>query len=281
MDGEMKERSNEKPLTLKEKQQVELGVLIRFKEICEKYNLRYSLAYGTLLGAVRHKGFIPWDDDIDVMMPRPDYLKFVSVFNSECYGSKYGLVSMHNNYEFFAPLSKMYDTTTLVIQQYGQIEKTPYGVYVDIFIIDGLPASSDEIFYSNAEKLRFKWGLANRKLFQRKSKNIINYLGGNALSLFYKIRGYLYFRDEYDKYASQFEYDSSEYVAVVIYGEGIKKEKMNAVEMRERSEVEFEGVAFQAVKNPRKYLEQMYGDYLSLPPEDQRVSKHNSYAIRL
>ncbi len=277
---QLKQKEQKKILTLKEIQEIELQVLLRFKDICEKYNLRYSLAYGTLLGAIRHKGFIPWDDDIDVMMPRPDYLKFVAVFDEECKNEKYGLVSMHNSHEYFAPLAKMFDDSTQVIQQYGQIEKTPYGVYIDIFIVDGLPLEREELLYKRAEKIRFKWGMANRKLFKRKSRNFLTFCGGVALSLIYKMHGYIKYRDEYDALASSTDFETSDSVAVIIYGEGLKKEKMSVAEFEDLSEVEFEGHLFKTVRTPRDYLDKMYGDYMKLPPIENQVSKHSSYAIR-
>lgn len=72
-----------KEITLEERKQIQLRMLIEIDAFCRKHNIRYSLAYGTLIGAIRHKGFIPWDDDVDIMMPLPDMLRFKELFKSE------------------------------------------------------------------------------------------------------------------------------------------------------------------------------------------------------
>ena len=266
-----------KDLQLDEVKEIELSILKEFHRICCDNELRYSLAYGTLLGAIRHKGFIPWDDDIDVMMPRPDFLRIVSIFDSECKNSNYSLVSMYNNDQYFAPLAKIYDKRTRVFQKYGQIERVHFGVYIDVFIIDGLPECGEKEFYYQANRLREKWGFSCRKFFARhKSRNILLDIAGSVYSLPFRIRGYKYFRNKYDSFSRSYNYELSENVAVIEYGEGIEKEKMNRMEIEDYSVVVFEGYSFHAVSNPSAYLTKMYGDYLQLPPENERTSKHGS-----
>ena len=96
-------------INLEQIKKIELDILVEFHKICEINNLRYSLSCGTLLGAIRHKGFIPWDDDIDVMMPRDDYEKLMNIYSSNYKNSKYSIINHHNNNSYFYPIAKMYN----------------------------------------------------------------------------------------------------------------------------------------------------------------------------
>ena len=132
-------------IQFEEMKKIELNILIYFTEVCEENNLRYYLGGGTLLGAVRHKGFIPWDDDIDVMMPRPDFQKLLSLsINNENYNIiKPGTAGYYYNF------AKLVDTRT-ILEEKGIKRIDGLGVYIDIFPLDGMPETPD------ARKKRFK-----------------------------------------------------------------------------------------------------------------------------
>ena len=133
----MKENKGNR-LTLTEIKQVELGILDYIVDICNKYNLIYYLSYGTLIGAIRHKGFIPWDDDIDISMPRDDYEKFLKITSSGQINSKYKcLVPLVDGYYY--EFAKVIDTSTIV--EDVSVQSTENGVWVDIFPLDGLKKS--------------------------------------------------------------------------------------------------------------------------------------------
>lgn len=255
---------------LKEKQSIAFGILKYFKEFCQKNNIQFFLAYGTLLGAARHKGFIPWDDDVDIMMLRSEYKKLLACMecNSHPY---YKLLSMHNNIEYFAPLAKLYDDRTLLLQEYGQDEKVPYGVYIDVYIIDNMPDDYGQaaIQYKKAEGIRAKWGLSVKKI-SAKSSNVIRYIARVPVSLVMKMIGYKHFLKKYDELASQYDQIDTHHKGIIIYGEGLKKEYFEATMFLNPSIISFEGIEFAAPSDIHGYLTQMYGDYMTLPPVEQR-----------
>lgn len=255
---------------IKEKQQIALGVLKYFADYCTSNKISYSLAYGTLLGAVRHKGFIPWDDDVDVMMLREEYEKFINSYNNESH-PYYKLLSMHTNRDYFAPLAKMYDDRTLVNQEYGQIEKIPYGIYIDIFIVDRLPNSFQEasFFYKKTQYMRTAWGLSIRK-YSTPSSNWLRRLSSILLMIPCKALGFRYFLKRYDKLSRNYENNNTNYAGIVLFGEGIEKEYMPLSFFYNLTDTSFEDSFFKIPLQYDAYLTQMYGDYMMLPKEEDR-----------
>lgn len=254
---------------LKTVQSIQLKILEYFHDVCKENGLRYMLCYGTLLGAVRHHGFIPWDDDIDVMMPRPDYLKLVDIMKNNGHPI-YRFISLHSDRQYFAPLAKLFDSRTVLKQEYGQVEKTEIGVYIDIFILDGLPADPEKQIkvFKRSQRLRFYWGLSVRKI-NAESRNLLTAIIKTVFSLPFKMIGYRYFVHRLDQFSSRYDFDAASQVGVVCFGEG-EKEIMNKDDILPVKSYEFESMHFNGPANEKKYLEQMYGDYMAIPPETNR-----------
>ena len=121
--------NKKKQLTGEEVKQVELGILDYINSICKEHKIEYFLDYGTLLGAIRHKGFIPWDDDIDICMTRKNYERFVSVFSKDD-KSNYKLLSMETSSSYYYEFGKVVDTRT-VLNETETIELPGMGIWVD------------------------------------------------------------------------------------------------------------------------------------------------------
>lgn len=261
--------------SIQEVQLLALGVLKHFSAFCKKNDITFMLAYGTLLGAVRHKGFIPWDDDIDIMMHRNDYNKLINLYDNS-HNANFQFISMHNNIEYFAPLAKIYDNRTLLLQDYNQVEKTELGVYIDIFIIDSLPDTKCEaiFFYYNSKFIRFLWGMSVRKLFS-KSSNIFKILIRIPISIICKIMGYRFFLKWYDKYAQKYNGSKTNNMGVVIFGEGFSKEVQSNENLLKYSKVIFEGIEFNAPYDTHNYLEKMYDNYMLIPSEENQIQHRN------
>lgn len=255
------------------------NMLFIFHKICEKYNLRYYIIAGTMLGAVRHQGFIPWDDDIDVGMPRKDYEKLHKIakeINTEKYYIEY---PGKDNANFPFLTAKMYNTqTTFTEKQRYPVKR---GIYIDIFPIDGLGSDAKELkkkyerFYKNYKMYLIITGafLKRRSL----SKNMAVLLGRIISPLFISRKK---LADKIDKICRQYDFDESNYVCNLLGGAGfngvVPKEYFGMPTM-----IEFENIKVFGLEKPELYLKSMYGDFMKLPPEDKRVSYHDAYEIDL
>ena len=253
---------------------IELELLNYFKTLCNRYNLSYYLAYGTLLGAIRHAGFIPWDDDIDLMMPRKDYKKLCNIMKN--IKNRYKLLSIETNKEYNLPLAKIIDSNTILKQSYNYNEKPELGVYIDIFILDGLPEDEKQIdkILRKEKILRIYWAMAIRKI-DLKGRNMLISLCRDIISLPFKIIGPRYFARKMNKIASKYCYDKSRIIGVINFGEG-ERDIFEKHVIEGNKEASFEGELYKIPTLYQEYLCKIYGNnYMTIPEPENRISKHN------
>lgn len=258
-------------IQFEEMKRIELNILIYFTEVCEENNLRYYLGGGTLLGAVRHKGFIPWDDDIDVMMPRPDFQKLLSLsINNENYNIiKPGTAGYYYNF------AKLVDTRT-ILEEKGIKRIDGLGVYIDIFPLDGMPETP------NARKKRFKELNSIRKrinntclLKPKFHRNPFAYLNACRIYNSNKNIDLSSLQKKYLDSALKNSFDDSEFVFAAggAYG---ARDIFPGKWFEKEIELQFENLTVKAFNGYDFYLTQLYGDYMTLPPEDKRVTPHHT-----
>ena len=254
-----------KKLKLDEIKEIELEILLTFDKFCKENGLKYYLAGGTLLGAIRHKGFIPWDDDIDVCMPREDYERFLNLYIDE---KKYVLVS-NSIGNFTAPFGGLQNAYTKVVSDYSEGESK---LWIDIFPVDGLSENLDEVkrVYKKCTFYRKILLLASAKIGEGKTifNKYIKYIL-KPIAMFYGKQRCV---KNIEKIAAQYPYDESKYVGIVTWGLYGAGERMLKSEFEKSIEVEFEGHKFPAFSCWDSYLRGLYGDYMQLPPIEKRKS---------
>jgi len=253
-----------KPITtVEELRSIQLEIMQSIHDFCDNNSIRYFLCGGTLIGAIRHDGYIPWDDDIDIFMPRPDYDKFMDLYNRS--NTKYKFVDFKIDSTYRLPFGKVYDTRTVMDEM--MYKKDVFGVYVDVFPLDGvIDAKQVERVSQYKKYLNAKKAIIGTK--RSFKKNLIILLG-KFLLLPYSVRNILV---KIDNICRQIPYEGSEKV-VFYYGYGpreIVKRSDFAVQIKHK----FEDREFYIPVGYDDYLRATYGDYMQLPPEEQRVTHH-------
>ena len=266
-----------KDLTLRELQQVELEILKCFHNFCEENKLTYYLAGGTLLGAIRHKGFIPWDDDIDVIMPRPDYDRFKEILSGHRIHDNYIIDLMTRPSTFFRICD---ERTEIILSDFIVPYKT--GVWIDVFALDGLESNKmkRKKHFLKMRILTIILIFCSTKLGVKRGSKISHYLQYLILPLLpvIKLVGYQRWYNIYDNVARKNDFNKCDYIGAF---EGIagEKETLNKKNMEPRILVDFEGEKFYAMSNYDEYLTNLYGDYMTPPPESSRFPKHEFSAF--
>lgn len=256
---------------IREIQHMELGIMEYIHEVCQKIGVKYFLAYGSLIGAVRHKGFIPWDDDMDICMLREDYEKLQDYLIAHP-DDRYEVMSYKNNLNYVYPFMKVQDNQTYLLEEDVRIDSN-MGIYVDIFPVDGY--EDDSAFKDKMTSLikkrqlscyTFK-GITNTKSILN---SLIRYI---SLIIFYFTNTNEYVK-QIDELAQSRKVDDYEFIDYLIY-----KDMHKPVWKREWLEQtitgEFEGKEFMIPKNYHEILISDYGDYTQLPPVELRFSHHD------
>lgn len=256
----MKKYINESEL-----KQIQLDILNNVAQFCDTRNIGYFLAYGTLIGAIRHNGYIPWDDDIDIAMPRPDYDKFINEYHDD--NGVYKVICHSNNSNYGLPFAKVFHTGTVMRET--QYIKDEYGVYIDIFPIDGFKSKK---LLRRAQKYRrllnakkANWQ-GNRPLFKKMAMAMVRiiYIGLPISRILDKI----------DEICRKGEYESSEIVGYIPTLNSGMKDIIDKRLVSRTIKHPFENRIYNIPVGYDLYLRQLYGDYMQLPPVEKRQSTH-------
>lgn len=250
---------------LKQIQEIELEMLLEVDRICKENNIKYSIIGGTLLGAVRHGGFIPWDDDADVAMLRPEYEKFCSIIDAKLDSSRFYFQNMERTGGYRWGYAKLRRKGTLFLRE--NQEHMPYeqGIFLDIFPIDGTP---------NNRILRkihkFRCFCVRKILWSEVGKRVSR---NSAQRLVYGILSMIpdsCMKKMYRSLILKMHSDTSEVVRTLTYPAPPKLDGYYRRWFAETAPILFEGYEFEGVKDYQGWLSFEFGDYMKLPPEDKR-----------
>lgn len=247
-----------------------------FHSFCEKNDLRYYALGGTMLGAARHEGFIPWDDDIDVGMPRKDYERLAKLLK-ENPNERYVLEEPNTSgKDCFYPFSKLYDTHTTLIE--NTREKIKRGIFLDIFPLDGIGNSLEES-RRNYKNIDFIYNLLLAKVCAfRKGRSFYKNVAIVVVKLI-PISAKKILRKLVEK-CSRYDWKDCEWVGNLV-GAWRFKEVMPKTYIGLPKKYKFEDTVIYGVENADAYLTSLYGDWRKLPPEEKRITHHNFLFIDL
>lgn len=265
-----------KEITSEEQKVILLEMLKYVDEICRKNNINYFLSGGTLLGAIRHKGFIPWDDDVDICVPYKEYRRLIEILKQD---NKF---NVHDPYSFseekyYYMFTKITDKRTVLIENNFKRVKN-MGVFLDIFPIFHLPDSNEDYgnLYKTIRKLEKQYfrfyGFEKYYYTKNKIRSIVK-----AITFFPQ---YI-MRKKYKKNKKEILelFEKNDSVQTNFIGNptppSTHRNRFTTDAFKEKIEVEFEGIKVYAPVGYEEYLTKSYGDYMQLPLEDQRNTEHH------
>lgn len=264
-------------LSIEQVKLLELEVLKDIADFCEENGIEYFLCGGSLIGAVRHQGFIPWDDDIDIAMTRENYDKFVSLYRSD----RYKLCVTDGDEDFYLPYLKVYDTHTFLkgITDFGG----EMGVWVDIFPVDKLPAD-DAKRKKFVKKQIFRQYLiiaaTARDIQDRKLSSKLVIYAMRVLKKLFGIKNIDLSRKCISE-AKKYSNEETDKMGCVVWGYGMRE--VCPKEVFEKTVfAPFEHLNLRILEDYDTYLSNIYGDYMKFPPEEERVLKHghNTFYVK-
>lgn len=268
---------------MNELQKCQLEILKEFIRICKENNLQYYLVGGTCLGAVRHKGFIPWDDDIDVAMPRKDYDKFITL--QDQMKKPYFIQTYKSDKNYIYNFAKVRDSSTTFVENFFACSQMNHGVWIDVFPLDGmsLEVKSPLEF---TKKVRWTWHqvwLMYLPSLKRKVrwKTCWKDIPLNFVAYLFSFLNFNHYRNrKVDKRVTRIKYEEAKLVGN-FFGNNAKKEAMPKEIFEEGTIGTFEGVEVVLPKDYDKYLTLLFSNYMKYPPIEQQVGHHHNKGLSL
>ena len=258
---------------LKKIQAIELDILKSFDKICKKNKLKYVLTGGTLIGAIRHNGFIPWDDDIDIAMPRNDYNKFIKIQKKELNKEKYYFQSIETEEKYSSVGAKIRRKNSVYKETLSSISRENQGIWIDIFPIDNISDNKISAFFTFTKMFYYKMLLS----YKLKNNPTTDSLPKKILLSIIKLNSNFYslkkLKKKYFKLITKTNKKETKNV-INFGGVYLLKEKVPREFINNITTHQFEDEKFNIPKNYDEYLTHIYGDYMQLPPKEKRKSNH-------
>lgn len=244
-----------------------LDMLIEFDKVCIKHGLTYFMDGGSLIGTIRHKGFVPWDDDIDVVMPRKDYEKFIKL--SHEFSDPYFLQNAYTDKDFYYAPTRIRNSNTTALVEMFAYRGFNQGVWLTIFPLDKISPEDGEKNYNLINQLNIEnstyMRLTNPDLSEKDRLRVRNYSGANPMDTY----------NEIHRIASMHENDDTPYVGTMIIT--VVNYKRKLLKIHDFDKVvykDFEGIKVPVPMGYDDVLKTEYGNYMELPPKEERGLWH-------
>ena len=255
---------------LRELQVVQLECLVELDRICRKHNIKYSIDGGTLLGAVRHKGFIPWDDDIDTIMLREEYERFFKICETELDKERFFLQEIRTDKYYRVGYTRIRRKNTIYIRAGQEKFKHQTGVPIDVFVLDNVPDTKFLRYIHRALRFCFRkilWSASGKIVSEKFTERFI-YAIVSLIPAKFAFWGFNTLAKICNKRPTKLVcHYAMTYPTPQINGFGTPADLMD-----DFTELEFEGHKFMTVAEYDRYLTLLYGDYMKLPPAEERKS---------
>lgn len=264
---------------VRELQLKSLEMLLYFKKFCDENNLLFYFCGGCCIGSLRHQGFIPWDDDIDVFMPRDDYERLHKLWNEKADTKKYSC--LHPSKEMYSGniFTTIVDNDTTLIKPYQTELDIPLGVNMDIFPLDGCPSSRFK------RKMQMFWSLIYSlylaQVVPQKHGGVVEF-GSKVLlklvpskNLRYKIWKFA------EKHMTKYKIEDCDYITELCAGPGYMKNEYPKKAFESCVYKKFEGYDMPVPVGYDDYLKIAFGDYMTMPPKEKQVASHDVVILDL
>lgn len=262
-----------KEMMLSDVLSLQLSILQRVDRFCRENSIPYTVDGGTCIGAVRHHGYIPWDDDIDIAMTRPNYERFIRSFNG--YDNNLEVYAPELNWNYYAPYANVCDKRTILVEGSNGHNGMDIGVKIDVFPIDGVASDINE-YHRNNRRIAFLWNaLYIKRAVLEKTKYscrsmYIKFLIKRAILSFIS---YASIQKSIRRLALKHPFENSEFVEDFIFP-WPHDVRCPRRAFEDYMDVPFENISVSIIKGYDEYLSRLYGDYMTLPPEEKRVAHH-------
>lgn len=271
--------SNSNDVSIKQIQDKMLEILVYFRDFCEANQLKFTLCGGTCLGAVRHKGFIPWDDDIDVFMLREDYEKLQELWEKNADTSRYSCVRSNETINIHHSATEIKDNNTTFINKHSVDSDIHHGLMIDVIPIDGVPESGWRKLLQMMDSMIYCC-FNFQRLPEHKGK-VIYFATKLMLNIFRSPRiRYKLWKSAETRLA---KYGTGNCTKVASFGEGATIMRMHFPRewFEDVAYMDFEGYRMPVPSDVDAYLKISFGDYMKLPPQEEQVARHNAVFIDL